>query len=286
MSVSINRFFTETLGANLKNPRWSWGAVDPMHNRVFLRVWSDEISGTSDGERVLVSIDEPRIKSNGVSERQAHIQQIAAGAEGLGVVCEAADPSTRGARKIVAFDRDTLLRLGEFTKENGRTFAKILGRVDAVEHLHRQTAQSTLTEDLRAISRLKVHSTTKEALINARVGQGVFRSQVLELWGRSCAVTGASTLDGIRASHIKPWRLSTSDERLDPYNGLPLIANLDALFDAGLVSFAATGELLISTRLSPSERVAFSLNDRGLLRPLPEATLNYLEYHRDKVFAK
>jgi putative restriction endonuclease len=41
--MKISEFFTDTLGANLRNKRWSWGAVDPMTNRVFLRVWQDNI---------------------------------------------------------------------------------------------------------------------------------------------------------------------------------------------------------------------------------------------------
>ena len=58
--------------------------------------------------------------------------------------------------------------------------------------------------------------------------------QVLKIWGNRCCVTGSTTLDAIRASHIKPWRRSSNQERLDPYNGLPLVATLDALFDAGM----------------------------------------------------
>lgn len=286
MAVNINRFFTETLGANLKNPRWSWGAADPMTNRVFLRVWADQIRTTSDGEQAAVAWDKPRRKSNGFAERHTHIKQITAGSEGFGVVCTAADPDTKEARKIVVFDQDTLLRFGAFTNERGRTFAKIIARVAVSDLARQQTSQSTLTDDLRMIVRQKIESTTKELLVNARVGQGMFRSQVLQLWGNSCAVTGAVTLDGIRASHIKPWRDSTHDERLDSWNGLPLIANLDALFDAGLISFASTGTLIVSSQLRASDRSIFALDDRRLRKVPSPYTLAYLEYHRSYVFKK
>jgi putative restriction endonuclease len=286
MTVNISRFFTETLGANLKNPRWSWGAADPRTNRVFLRVWADQIKKTSDGEHVPVAWDKPRRKSNGFAERHAHIEQITAGSEGFGVVCTAADPDTKKARKIAAFDQDTLLRFGAFTNERGRTFAKIDARVAVSDLARQQTSQSTLTEDLRTIVRQKIKSTTKESLVNARVGQGLFRSQVLQLWGNSCAVTGAVTLDGIRASHIKPWRDSTHDERLDPRNGLPLIANIDALFDAGLISFASTGTMIVSSQLRAPDRSIFALDDRRLRKVPPQDTLAYLEYHRSHVFKK
>lgn len=41
-----------------------------------------------------------------------------------------------------------------------------------------------------------------------------------------------------QASHAKPWRTSSDQERLDPHNGLPLIATLGVLFDRGLIGFA------------------------------------------------
>jgi predicted restriction endonuclease len=91
---------------------------------------------------------------------------------------------------------------------------------------HQRTSQSTLTQDIKIILKQQVEQTTKEALVNARVGQGKFRQQVLQLWDKRCCVTGAHTRDAIRASQIKPWTKSTNEERLDPYNGLPLTANV------------------------------------------------------------
>jgi putative restriction endonuclease len=38
----------------------------------------------------------------------------------------------------------------------------------------------------------------------------------------------------LRASHIKPWSDCSNRERLDPLNGLLLVAHIDALFDNGL----------------------------------------------------
>lgn len=46
--------------------------------------------------------------------------------------------------------------------------------------------------------------TTVQALVDARVGQGKFRADVLGLWNNRCCVTGSSTVAAIRASHIKP----------------------------------------------------------------------------------
>jgi hypothetical protein len=56
-------------------------------------------------------------------------------------------------------------------------------------------------------------------------------------WEKRCTVTCCATLETIRASHIKPWWMATNEERLDPGNGLPLVATVDTLFDAGLITF-------------------------------------------------
>jgi hypothetical protein len=122
--------------------------------------------------------------------------------------------------------------------------------------------QSSLAGDLDAIIKQDIAATTKEALVSARIGQGVFRTQVLRLWSNRCAVTHSAVLDAIRASHIKPWSESTNEERLDPRNGLPLVASLDALFDTGLISFEPSGIMMISSKLDASEQRIFGIRSQ------------------------
>jgi putative restriction endonuclease len=282
--MNIHTFYTEMLGANLRNVRWSWGAVDPITDRVFLRVWKDQIEPMNGRERVVVALDQPRRRSNGFPERNAHLDQIVGGAEGFGVVCTAVDPYTTEARAIATFDPTYLLRLGTLVNENGRTYAYIDGRVPVAEVMRQRTGQTTLTEDLRLLVKQKIDATTKEALINARVGQGAFRAKVLRLWESRCSVSGSATLDAIRASHIKPWRSCTNDERLDPANGLPLVATLDALFDAGLISFDLESRLIVSPLMNVTEQELFGLANRSLRMTPPAQTAAYLEYHRAHVF--
>jgi hypothetical protein len=138
-------------------------------------------------------------------------------------------------------------------------------------------------EDLAEIeTRKDIGPTTKRTLIDARKGQGRFRAEVLQLWDNRCSVTGSSCGRAIRASHIKPWRDSTEEERLDPHNGLPLTANLDALFDAGLVSFDANGRLIVSPMLSIAEQEILGIGDQSLTKKLSAKTAAYLVYHRRK----
>jgi hypothetical protein len=85
--------------------------------------------------------------------------------------------------------------------------------------------------------------------------------------------------DVLRASHIKPWRFSNNRERLDPANGLLLSANIDALFDAGLVTFGARGKMIVSSTLSADERKRLGL-PRNLVRPPNRTERSYLAKHR------
>ena len=220
------------------------------------------------------------------NERRRHLELIQSGMAGFGVLCTAVDPKTTKARKIDTFDETRLLQLGALTKENGRIYAHIDARVLVEELPGQYTDCSTLIEDVRIIVRKKIESTTKEALVSARVGQGIFRTKVLEFWDYRCSVTRSRTSTAIRASHIKPWRYSTDEERLDPNNGLPLVASLDALFDAGLISFESSGDLIVSSVLSESEQQIFGLNALSLTKTPTRKTARYLEYHRDCVFRK
>lgn len=284
--MNINAFYTDVLGANLRNVRWSWGSYDPITNRVFLRVWDDEIRHAEGRDRVLVLRDHPTRSSPGYSERRNHIELIRNGAAGFGVLCTAVDPLTSGARKIKDFDRSSLLRFGEILNENGDTYARIVNRIDVTELARAQTSEATLVDDLRPLLQSRSDPTVREALANARIGQGQFRAQVLDMWNGKCAVTGASTLDAVRASHIKPWRHADNSERLDPNNGLPLIANLDALFDAGLISFDSNGTLHISSLIDQRHVKIFALEGARLARAPNRETAAYLEFHYSKIFRK
>ncbi len=139
--------------------------------------------------------------------------------------------------------------------------------------------------------------TTKDAVIQARRGQGRFRRNVETIEGR-CRLTGITNPALLIASHIKPWRsCQTSSERLDGMNGLMLTPDADLLFDRGFITFEDDGEVRVSTR--------FDLNDLrrlGLAEPAwkqlgfseAPATWNaqafhpvqrdYLAYHRANVY--
>ena len=89
------------------------------------------------------------------------------------------------------------------------------------------------------------------------------------------------------ASHARPWKAATNKARLDGDNGLPLVPNLDKLFDRGYISFADDGAIMISPALSAAACTTFGVDSTThLLKPLSAEQQAYMAYHRDHVFKK
>jgi putative restriction endonuclease len=107
--------------------------------------------------------------------------------------------------------------------------------IETWEHHLEQTIESNTA----------IPDTERESLIVARRGQGLFKDRVLRL-EQFCRVTKVDKLEHLRASHCKPWRDSTNEERLNGENGLLLTPSIDHLFDRGFISFEDKGRLIIS----------------------------------------
>lgn len=142
-----------------------------------------------------------------------------------------------------------------------------------------------LVKDIEASA--SVEPTEKEALILARRGQGLFRRRVAEIESR-CRVTGVDRAEHLRASHCKPWRDSSNDERLDGDNGLLLTPSIDHLFDRGFVSFADDGRLLVSpVAHRPSlQRMGVDVEKEVNVGRFRSQQERFLEFHRDAVFLR
>jgi predicted restriction endonuclease len=81
---------------------------------------------------------------------------------------------------------------------------------------------------------------------------------------------------------MKPWRDSDNKERLNPYNGLLLTANLDAAFDSGLITFSRNGEILIAREFTDAGD--FGITPSMKLREIDAQHQEYLTWHRDNEF--
>ena len=140
---------------------------------------------------------------------------------------------------------------------------------------------SDIESDIETIiSDPNISSTEKSSLVKARIGQGTFRQRLIGLWG-GCSVTGFKDCNLLVASHIKPWRASSNAERLDQFNGLLLIPNLDKAFDAGFVTFETSGVIRISPQMSEPGKLGIEPGLGVSLKPENEV---FMAFHRAEVF--
>lgn len=130
---------------------------------------------------------------------------------------------------------------------------------------------------------LGLSATERDAIVKARIGQGKFRTSLIDYWSR-CAVTDCTETILLRASHIKPWAKASLTERLSLYNGLLLSPTLDACFDSGLVSFDENGKILISARLNVENAKALSIHSEMRLYKVSSEHKAYLAYHRNNIY--
>ena len=144
------------------------------------------------------------------------------------------------------------------------------------EHLRRRI------EDDRTLG-----ETERQALVLARRGQGLFRDRVARIESR-CRITRVDRAEHLRASHCKPWRDCTNEERLDAENGLMLTPSIDHLFDRGFLSFRDDGRVLISpvAHRESLARMGVPVDRDVEVGAFSSGQRRFLEHHRDLVFLR
>ena len=132
-----------------------------------------------------------------------------------------------------------------------------------------------------------VRPTDREAIIRARSGQGIFKERVARI-ERRCRITGVENLTHLIASHCKPWRDSSNEERLNGENGLLLTPSIDHLFDRGFIGFENSGELIISpVAHKPSLQLMGIATDHAVnVGSFTEGQRHFLDFHRNSVLLR
>ncbi|MEX4003621.1 HNH endonuclease [Paraburkholderia sp. EG285A] len=156
-----------------------------------------------------------------------------------------------------------------------------------LEDVRDDSDERAVEEDVDVVQRRDdIDSTTKEALVKARRGQGQFRLDMLKLWQGRCAVTDLAVVSVLVASHAVAWKDSTDAERLDGHNGLLLAATIDKLFDRYLIAFdPSTRQMLLSQTLTSSDREKIGL-PLSIRRSLSTKQADYLARHREIFFLR
>jgi hypothetical protein len=154
--------------------------------------------------------------------------------------------------------------------------ASAIGLVEWEEHaLLKVQADATLPE------------TDRQAIVLARRGQGLFKKRVMAI-EHACRISGVNREEHLRASHCKPWRDASNEERLDGENGLLLTPNIDHLFDRGFIAFEDNGQVIVSPVAHRESLIRLGIEPE---RPPHVGGFSYgqrrfLEFHRDNVLLR
>ena len=168
---------------------------------------------------------------------------------------------------------------GDHMYSNALKQYRLFRNIEAIEVLDRDEVTGVI-EDYA-----NLQETERSAIVKSRIGQGLFRKELIKKYNSSCVITGINEKKLLIASHVKPWAVCSNAERLSAENGLLLSPTFDKLFDCGLISFADSGRILISSQLSADvvSKLHISETDTFDLKASQELKQN-LEYHRDVVF--
>lgn len=149
--------------------------------------------------------------------------------------------------------------------------------------LKQEEPASQIESELASLQgRTDIEATEKRQLVNARIGQGLFKNNV-RLNEHACRVTGVRQLHHLRASHIKPWKDSNDEEKLHGCNGLLLAPHVDHLFDRGFISFEGNGDLIVAHQMELDVLKAWAIAIPRNVGVFNSDQRHFLEHHREHV---
>lgn len=150
---------------------------------------------------------------------------------------------------------------------------------------HARTKPNRVADEFKKQTAAMPKGTEAERLVVQRVGQGLFRSALLDFWQGRCCITGLDVSELLRASHIRPWaKCETDEQRLDVFNGLLLAPHLDAVFDAGFMTVEDNGAVRLAASLSTNQRRQLGLTGTLVVHALRAEHLKYLGFHQHAVW--
>lgn len=188
---------------------------------------------------------------------------------------------------IYTFTEDYLGEYIELVQDSG--FVKIDTTIDNTKTLKEKVKGSTIngkikSENIDIEELLKKVSglgeKVRETVVKARVGQGIFKKLLINKYKGKCCICGLECENLLIGSHIKDWAKSNDDEKLDVNNGLLLCSKHDALFDKYFISFDKNGGIIISDKLSESDKEILGLSN-DIKIELNDEMKPYLDWHRN-----
>lgn len=132
-----------------------------------------------------------------------------------------------------------------------------------------------------------IDTTERLAIITARKGQGLFKDRVSQIETK-CRITGVENPVHLVASHCKPWRDSSNEERLNGENGLLLTPSIDPLFDRGFIGFENSGTLIVSPVAHRPSLERMGVDTKGIVNVgrFTTGQQRFLDFHRTSVLLR
>ena len=104
-----------------------------------------------------------------------------------------------------------------------------LGNMDLIREILREASKlastlpdSPVMEFEEKMKGITLDKTTAIREVEQRVGQDIYRKNLLRYWGGECALTRIVIEQLLVASHDNPWKDCESEERLNVFNGFLL----------------------------------------------------------------
>jgi len=124
-------------------------------------------------------------------------------------------------------------------------------------------------------------------LVEPRLGQGIFRVKITDVYERRCAVSGEKALPTLEAVHIRPY---SNDGPHSVQNGLLMRSDIHRLFDRGYATVTPEFRFQASRRLKTefdNGKEYLDMQGKEIWVPRVDSlrpSREYLEWHNRNVF--
>ena len=148
------------------------------------------------------------------------------------------------------------------------------------------TENPTSTQNLVKASSEAIHEAESYTIQKIRKGQPKFRRIVLESCNY-CPITKVNDRRILLAAHIKPYSVSTAEEKYDEFNGIALTPTMHDLFDQGLIAVNQKQTLIVSESIPKITMRNLGLEDNLKLQiPGFDKRKKYFKWHQENIFDK
>lgn len=173
------------------------------------------------------------------------------------------------------------------SKINNNTFKTMEEKTESkVKNFSKKNSLKTIKHKVSSLKIKEINIEKTEVImeVKSRRGHIEFKNNLLAI-DKKCKICGLNNINLLVASHIKPWRVATDEEKVDYNNGFLLCPNHDSVFDKGLISFEDDGKIMLSSFLTIEDRKILQL-DENIKIKLSQKNREYLKYHREYIFKK